>query len=151
MVTLDSPEAIRAFVGQCTTSNSLLVDQKMIDGFADLTNDHQWLHIDVDRAAKESPYGATIAHGLLTLSLLPAWYSQCLKFPNRRHAVNYGFDKVRFIGPVKSGSMVSGKFTLAKAEDVRPDDMRCTWEVEIRVDGVERPVLVAQWLIQVTH
>ena len=151
MVTLDSPEAIRAFVGQSTTSTSLLIDQKMIDVFAELTHDHQWLHVDVARAEKESPYGTTIAHGLLTLSLLPAWYGQCLNFPNRRHGVNYGFDKVRFTGPVKSGSMVSGKFTLAKAEDVRPGDMRCTWDVEVRIDGAERPAVVAQWLIQVTH
>ena len=98
MVTLDSPDAIRAFVGQSTTSTSMLVDQKMIDVFADLTHDHQWLHVDVARAATESPYGTTIAHGLLTLALLPAWYGQCLSFPNSRHGVNYGFDKVRFTG-----------------------------------------------------
>ena len=151
MITLDSPEAIRAFVGQSVTSDSLPVDQKMIDVFADLTDDHQWLHVDVERAAKESPYGGTIAHGMLTLSLLPTWYGRCLKFPNRRHALNYGFDKVRFTGAVKSGASLSAKFTLAKAEDVRPGDLRCTWDVEVHVDGVERPVLVARWLIQVTQ
>lgn len=151
MVTLDSPEAIRAFVGKSATSAPLQIDQSMIDRFADITGDHQWLHVDVERAAQESPYGSTIAHGLLTLSLLPAWYGECLKFPNRRHGVNYGFDKVRFTGPVKSGAQVHGRFTLVKAEDVAPGGLRCTWNVEVHADGVERPVLVAQWLIQVTH
>lgn len=151
MVTFDSLDAIRAFVGQSATSAPTVVAQPTIAAFADLTDDHQWLHVDVARARAESPYGGTIAHGLLTLSLLPACYAQCFNFENRKMALNYGFDRVRFTGPVPGGSAVTARFTLARVEDVKPGEVRCGWDVEMRVEGAERPALVAVWLVQVRY
>ncbi|MDF1485632.1 MaoC family dehydratase [Ramlibacter sp. H39-3-26] len=151
MVAFDSLDALRAFVGQSVTSEAIVIDQPTINGFADVTGDHQWIHVDPVRAAAESPYKTTIAHGFLTLSLLPASYNTCFSFPNRKMAVNYGLDRVRFTGPVPSGSPVRGSFTLEKVDDLGPGEARCTWKAEVRVVGAERPALVALWLVQIRY
>lgn len=149
---LDSVATVLAFVGQpALVSNSLLVDQKMIDEFAETTFDKQWIHIDVERAKRESPYGQTIAHGLLTLALIPAWYHHCVTFTNRKLALNYGFDKVRFLGVVPSGSKLIGTFQIAKADQVSESDVRVTWLIEVRIEGQEKPVMIANWITQLRY
>lgn len=145
-----SLEDVRAFVGQDHVSGqAVLIDQSTIDAFAGLTKDHQWIHTDVQRAATESPFGATIAHGLLTLSLLTAWYGDCFEFRNRKMALNYGFDKVRFTGAVPSGSRLVGSFALERVEDLKTGDVRCFWNCRVSIEGNPKPVLVAVWVTQV--
>ncbi|BCN38094.1 oxidoreductase [Alicycliphilus denitrificans] len=149
---LESIEAVKAFAGQPgVESDVITITQDMIDRFAAVTHDPQWIHVDPERAAKESPFGTTIAHGLLTLSLLTGWYHQCFAFPNRKLGLNYGFDKVRFIGPVPCGSRLKGRFALARVEEVKPQELRCYWDVEVRIEGQERPVLVAEWIMQIRY
>jgi acyl dehydratase len=148
----DSIEAIKAFVGQPAVSGEpILIDQAMIDTFAGITHDRQWIHTDPQRAAVESPFKTTIAHGLLTLSLITGWYHRCFAFPNRKLALNYGFDKVRFTSPVPQGSHLVGSFQLDKVEDLREGEVRCYWTVKIQAEGAERPAVVASWLMQVRY
>ncbi len=150
--TLDSIAALKAFVGQpAVVSAPLTIDQRMIDVFAELTHDRQWIHVDPERAAAESPFKGTIAHGLLTLSLITGWYHQCFEFPNRKLALNYGFDKVRFTSPVPTGASLVGAFQLARVEDIRDQEVRCVWRVEIQAEGAQRPALVADWLMQLRY
>jgi acyl dehydratase len=139
---LDQLEALR---GTTVESDWLTIDQATIAAFADVTNDHQWIHLDTARAAAESPYGTTVAHGFLTLSLLPSLLSQCAPF-RCAMILNYGFDRIRFIGPVPSGSRVRGLFTLGDVQ--RSDDASATltWQVEVTVEGAKRPALAAIWL-----
>ena len=152
MIVLASEQAIRAFVGQCARSLPLTIDQPMIDGFAELTGDRQWIHVDTARSAAESPFGVTIAHGLLTLALLPAWYDQAVSFPNQKIGVNYGFDRVRFVRPVPSNASLFGRFTLARIEEAKLGQIRMTWDTEIvEASALEQPVLVARWLTQAGH
>lgn len=148
----DSIAALKAFVGQPAVSGEpIVIDQSMIDTFAEVTRDKQWIHTDPERAAAESPFQTTIAHGLLTLSLVTGWYQDCFVFPNRKMALNYGFDKVRFTNPVPCGSRLVGSFQLTSVEDVRENEARCNWKVSIQAEGVERPALVADWLMQVRY
>ena len=148
----DSIEAIKAFVGQpAVTGEAIEIDQAMIDTFAAVTHDQQWIHVDPARAALESPFKTTIAHGLLTLSLVTGWYHRCFAFPNRKLALNYGFDKVRFTSPVPCGARLVGSFQLARVEDVKPGEVRCCWTVTVQAEDAERPAMVAEWLMQVRY
>jgi acyl dehydratase len=148
----DSIDALKAFVGQPAVSgDAIVVDQATIDAFAAVTHDQQWIHVDPERAALESPFKTTIAHGLLTLSLVTGWYHRCFDFPNRKMALNYGFAKVRFTSPVPCGTRLVGSFELAKVEDVKPGEVRCFWNVKVQGEGAERPAMVAQWLMQVRY
>ena len=148
----DSIAALKAFVGQPAVSgDAIVVDQAMIDTFGEVTHDQQWIHMDPARAAVESPFKTTIAHGLLTLSLITGWYHRCFAFPNRKMALNYGFDKVRFTSPVPCGSRLVGSFQLARVEDVKPDEVRCFWTVKVQAEGAERPAMVADWVMQVRY
>lgn len=148
----DSIAALKAFVGQPAVKGAaIVVDQAMIDTFAGVTDDKQWIHVDPGRAALESPFKTTIAHGLLTLSLITSWYQRCFAFPNRKMALNYGFDKVRFTSPVPCGARLVGSFQLAKVEDIKPDEVRCFWTVKVQVEGADRPAMVADWLMQVRY
>ena len=128
-----------------------MVDQASIDAFAVVTHDPQWIHIDPIRSAAESPFGVTVAHGFLILSLLSGLYLRLFEFPGRKLALNYGFDKVRFTAPVPSGSALVSSFRLDRVEDVRKDEVRCHWHVELRVEGSDRPALVAVWLMQLRY
>jgi acyl dehydratase len=151
-LSFDSIAALKAFVGQPAVSGeAIVVDQAMIDTFAGVTQDWQWIHVDPARAAAESPYKTTIAHGLLTLSLITAWYHRCFAFPNRKMALNYGFDKVRFTSPVPCGSRLVGSFQLMRVEDVKPNEVRCLWAVRVQVEGADRPAMVAEWLMQIRY
>ncbi|MDM0108609.1 MaoC family dehydratase [Variovorax sp. J22R24] len=148
----DSIDALKAFVGEPAVSgDAIVIDQAMIDQFAAVTHDQQWIHVDPERAALESPFKTTIAHGLLTLSLVTGWYHRCFDFPNRKMALNYGFDKVRFTSPVPCGTHLVGSFELAKVEDVKPGEVRCFWNVKVQGEGAERPAMVAEWLMQVRY
>ncbi|MBO9678062.1 MaoC family dehydratase [Paenacidovorax monticola] len=144
--------ALKDFVGQpAVTAEPILVDQPMIDTFAGVTHDRQWIHVDPVRAAAESPFQTTIAHGLLTLSLITGWYHRLFEFPGRKLALNYGFDKVRFTAPVPCGSRLAGSFRLARVDDIRENEARCVWHVEVRAEGAERPAMVAEWIMQLRY
>lgn len=123
-----------------------VVTQHMIDMYADAIDDHQFIHVDPVRAA-ETPFGGTIAHGFLTLSLLSAFsYEAVPPLANAEMGVNYGFEKVRFVTPVKTGSRVRGRFTLADV-NVRPSGwIQVTTDVTVDIEGVNKPALTARWL-----
>ena len=140
-------EEMAAKVGQNVgTSKWFEVTQEMIDQFADVTFDHQFIHVDPDRA-KDTPFGGTIAHGFLTLSLLSAMvYDAVPVMEGVTMGVNYGFDKVRFVSPVKTGSRVRAHFTLSDFQDRGPGEVQTTLGVSIEIEGQEKPALVAEWL-----
>jgi acyl dehydratase len=124
-----------------------LVDQNRIDRFADVIEDHQFIHIDPERAKKESSFGTTVAHGFLTMSLLSIMsYEVMPVIEGTTMGVNYGFDKLRFISPVRSGSRVRGRFVLAEATLRKPTELLSRTNVTIEVDGAEKPALVADWI-----
>jgi acyl dehydratase len=129
------------------TSSWIVVDQKMIDGFANVTNDHQFIHVDPERAKKETPFGGTIAHGYLTLSLLAGMgYEALPSLANRAMGINYGLDKVRFLSPVRAGSRVRGVFKLADVQQRSPKELLFKYSVTVEIEGEERPALIAESL-----
>ena len=142
-----SLEEIRARIGEeVGISSWLAVDQPRIDVFADATDDRQFIHVDPDAAAR-TPFGGTIAHGFLTLSLLSRMGAEAMLLPEGlRMAVNYGFDRVRFIAPVKSGKRVRGRFTLDSAEEKAPGQLLMRHTVTVEIEGEEKPALTAEWL-----
>ncbi|CTQ55414.1 putative enoyl-CoA hydratase 1 [Roseibium album] len=122
------------------------VGQDQIDAFAKVTRDHQFIHVDPVRA-KETPFGGTIAHGFLTLSLLSAMGVEAQpKIKGSVMGVNYGFDKVRFLMPVKTGSKVRGRFVLSDLKQIKPHEVDVIWGATIEIEGGKRPALVADWL-----
>ncbi|MYM55564.1 MaoC family dehydratase [Thalassovita mangrovi] len=135
-----------ALLGQeMGVSSWFTVTQDQINQFADCTHDHQFIHVDPEAAAK-SPFGSTIAHGFLTLSLLSAMVYQMPSIEGIAMGVNYGFDKVRFVSPVKVGARVRGRFALAKFDELKPGEFQTTMDVTVEIEGQEKPALVAQWL-----
>lgn len=127
-------------------SDWLEVDQARIDQFAEATGDHQYIHVDPERAA-QTPFGGTIAHGFLTMSLMVVMgYEASLKLENTVMGINYGFDKLRFINPVKSGSRIRGRFELMSAEEKKPGHYLLKHAVTVEIEGEEKPALVAEWL-----
>ena len=119
------------------------VTQARIDKFAEATEDFQWIHIDPKRA-KDSPFGGTIAHGFLTLSMLPKLSESTFEFSDRRMGVNYGLNKVRFTSPVPAGAKIRGRFVLAKYEKIEGNGVQTTWSVTIEREGGDKPVCVAE-------
>ena len=146
--TIHPLEKLAGKVGQELGASAwITVDQAMIDQFADTTRDHQWIHVDVDRARRESPFGATIAHGYLTLSLVPVMAYEIGAVPAAvGTTLNYGLDKVRFLAPVRAGSRVRMRSTLISLEEKSPGQylMKCANTIEI--DGEQRPALIAETL-----
>lgn len=128
-------------------SDWLVVSQARIDQFADATGDHQWIHVDAARAAAESPYGTTIAHGFLTLSLATTLLADTIAVDGARMIINYGCDRVRFVSAVPAGSRVRGRFTIAAVENTR-DSIQTTWGVVIEREGQEKPCLVLDWKVR---
>jgi len=120
------------------------IDQSRIDAFADVTMDHQWIHVDVDKAKAESPYGATIAHGFLTLSLIPGVSKDNYRVENARMGINYGLNKVRFLAPVTAGSRVRVRSELVDATKVADDTVNLTVRHTVEIDGVDKPAAVAE-------
>jgi acyl dehydratase len=139
---------INEFVGrELGVSDWVTVDQERINQFADCTGDHQWIHVDVERARRESPFGTTIAHGYLTLSLLPAMPYSVSTLPDGVKAVlNYGTDKVRFINPVKAGSRIRDRITLVGAEDKGNGRVLMTMRHTVEIEGEDKPAMVADTL-----
>lgn len=128
-------------------SNWITVDQPMIDSFAEVTHDTQWIHVDPKRAAAETPFGGTIAHGFLTLSLASRFAYDCFPMlPGQVMGINYGFNKLRFLSPVKAGSKVRGRFVLAAVTKRSDTDLLRENTLTVEIDGQETPALVAQWL-----
>jgi acyl dehydratase len=147
MLTVGSPKDLAQHIGQkLGPTEWLTVDQAMIDKFAEATGDHQWIHVDVERAKRELPGGKTIAHGYLTLSLLPRLAPQLMKVQKRSRGLNYGSNKVRFITPVPAGSRVRLRQTIKSVEPVEGNGVRITSEMEIEVEGASRPAMVAETL-----
>ncbi|MCX6488106.1 MAG: MaoC family dehydratase [Mycobacterium sp.] len=130
-------------------SDWLEIDQKRVNDFADVTGDHQWIHIDVERAKKESPYGAPIAHGFLTLSLIPALSRDNFRVQNATLAINYGLNKVRFLSAVPVGSRIRVRSELADAVAKDEGTVDLTVRHTIEIDGVEKPAAVAEMIVRV--
>lgn len=139
------PNEMLKMVGQeIGVSDWVEVSQERINRFADATGDHQWIHVDVERAKKDMPDGKTIAHGFLTLSLIPMLASQISHINNVRNGINYGCNKVRFTSPVKAGSRVRARTKLIAADPMKDNGVCLTNQVTIEVDGQERPACVAE-------
>ena len=144
MTTINRPKDLLTMVGEDLGSSPWLdVSQERINLFADATDDHQWIHVDVERA-KTGPFGGPIAHGYLTLSLLIPLWSQILVIEEIDMAVNYGLNKVRFPAPVPAGSRVQVSATLADAEEVGGLGIQATIDVVMRAEGADKPVCIAQ-------
>ena len=126
------------------TSGWFMIDQDRIDHFADDTEDHQFIHVNPE-AAKATPFGGTIAHGFLTLSMLSAMMD-ALEKPAVQMSINYGFNKVRFLSPVKSGKRIRGHFKLLELDEKRPGQWQQTVEVTVEIEGEDKPALLAEWI-----
>ena len=135
-----------SLIGHATTSPWRIVSQKMIDDFAKATDDYQWIHTDPERAAKDAPFGGTIAHGFLTLSLLSTLAFETLPtIETTTMGMNYGFDEIRFAAPVKSDAKVRAKFVLTDA-DIRPSGRVLTsYDVTLEIEGSIKPAFTAKW------
>ncbi|MHC2280732.1 acyl dehydratase [Bradyrhizobium diazoefficiens] len=144
-ITLD---AYQAMVGkEIGVSSWHLIDQPRIDTYADVIEDHQFIHVDPERAKKETAFGTTIAHGFLTMSLLSIMsYEVMPVIAGTTMGVNYGFDKLRFISPVRSGKRVRGCFVLAEAKLRKPNELQSRINVTVEIEGEDKPALVAEWL-----
>ena len=142
-----SLDDIRAKIGQpIGTSDWIEVAQNRIDEFADATEDRQFIHVDPEAAA-QTPFGGTIAHGFLSLSLLSRMAADVMQVPDTtKMAVNYGLDRVRFIAPVRAGKRVRGHFTLAAADDKAPGQLLLRHNVTVEIEGEAKPALTAEWL-----
>src|SRR5687768_15840403 len=144
MLEVDTPADMDAHVGKALgASEWCLVDQKTIDLFAEATGDHQWIHVDVERAKRELPGGKTIAHGYLTLSLLPRLTPTLMAITGRRRGVNYGSNKIRFISPVPAGSRIRLRQRLVNAEETKDGGVRIASQMTIDVEWGERPAVDA--------
>ena len=128
-------------------SDWLEVSQDRIDQFAEATEDRQWIHIDPERAARESPFKTTIAHGFLTLSLLSVLARHAISVGGVRMGINYGLNRVRFVSPVPSGCRIRGRFTLATLEEIE-GGVQSTWNVAVEREGSDKPCCVAEWLVR---
>lgn len=128
-------------------SNWITVDQPMIDAFAETTHDTQWIHVDPERAARETPFGGAIAHGFLTLSLASRFAYDCFNMlPGQVMGINYGFNKLRFLKPVLAGSRLRGRFILKDVQKRKPTELLRTNDLTIEIEGSDTPALVAEWL-----
>lgn len=143
-----SIEAYLSQVGKLEcTSPWVEVSQELINTFADATIDHQFIHVDEARAKAETPFGGTIAHGFLSLSLMSKFAADCLPaIKNRTMVINYGFEKIRFLNPVPSGSRLRGHFKLLDATLRKPGEYLSRYEASVEIENIEKPALVADWL-----
>jgi acyl dehydratase len=145
----NSLSTMKQFVGQeLGVSEWLTVDQQRINEFADCTDDHQWIHVDVERAKRESPFGAPVAHGFLTLSLLPALRAGVRSIipPGVPQVINYGLDRVRFMTPVKAGSRIRNRVVLMSVEEQGPGRILMKTQNTVEIEGEKKPAMVAESL-----
>src|SRR5437667_7372299 len=145
MLTLEYPNELLQHIGrELGPSEWITVDQAMIDRFADATGDHQWIHVDVERARREMPGGKTIAHGYLTLSLVPRMAATLLEVTRRSRGINYGSNKIRFISPVQAGSRIRVRQRITGAEEVAGNGVRVSSETTVEIAGHETPARVGE-------
>jgi acyl dehydratase len=148
MLEIETPEDLLRMVGrELGPSDWMTVDQAMIDKFAEATGDHQWIHVDVERARREMPDGKTIAHGYLTLSLVPRLAATLMRVKKRSRGVNYGSNRVRFITPVQAGARIRLRQRIANVEEIK-GGVRVTSEMTVEIEGQSRPALVAETMGQ---
>lgn len=142
------PADLASHVGkEIGLSGWIKLDQSRIDQFADVTEDHQFIHLDPERAAKETPFGGTIAHGFLSLSMLSRMVMDvAFVLDGMAMGINYGFDKVRFLVPVSAGKQIRGRFVLEDAVERQPGQWMLRFGVTVEIEGEEKPALIAQWL-----
>jgi acyl dehydratase len=147
---LTSLEALKELAGQeVAVTDWFTMTQDRVQQFADATLDHQWIHVDVERAKRESPFKTPIAHGFLTLSLLAHFMEEAVTIQQKFSlAVNYGMNKVRFVSPVKVGSRIRARFVLAAAKDVEPNGLEAQYNATIEMEGGAKPACVAEWLVR---
>ncbi len=146
MRVFDGVDELKAAAGSPVgVGDWVTVDQHHIDLFAEATGDHQWIHVDAERA-KDGPFGTTIAHGFLTLSLLSMLVASAFRVDGVRMGINYGLNKVRFTSPVPVGSKVRANVELTSVEDTKDGGVQITTTVTVEIEGAERPALVAEWL-----
>jgi acyl dehydratase len=130
---------------EVATSDWLEITQERIDRFAEAGGDHQWIHVDPERAARESPFGRTVAHGFLTVAVLSKLLGDSLEIAGKRMGINYGLNRLRFPSPVPSGARVRGRFVLGALEAIE-GGVQTTWNVTVEREGEAKPALVAEWL-----
>ncbi len=147
VISLDS---LKELVGQeVAVTDWFTVTQERIQQFADATLDHQWIHVDSERAQRESPFGAPIAHGFLTLSLLPHFMHEAVDVKEDvRMGVNYGLNRVRFVSPVRSGAKVRARFTLESIKDISPNGVEAVYKATVEGENSDKPCCVAEWVVR---
>jgi acyl dehydratase len=147
---VSSLDALKGLVGQeIAVTEWFTVTQDRIQHFADATLDHQWIHVDVERAQRESPFGAPIAHGFLTLSLLPHFMHEALAVQEGvRMGVNYGLNSLRFVSPVRSGTNVRARFVLQAIKEVPPKAVEAVYKVTVEGENNPKPCCVAEWVVR---
>ncbi len=149
MVEVDDVSKLAAHVGhELAVSDWFTVTQERISQFADVTDDHQWIHLDQERAARESPYKSTIAHGFLSLSLISALVRDAVAIGGQKLVINYGFNRVRFVSAIPAGSRIRARVTPSSIEPVAGGIHQVTWNIVIEREGGEKPCLVADWLVR---
>ena len=148
MKTFQTLAELAACVGQeVAVSDWITITQQQVNTFADATGDHQWIHIDAEKA-KAGPFGGTIAHGFLTLSLLPRFLESSVVINDVRMGINYGLNKVRFINPVLVGSRLRARMSLAASENIENNGKQMVWDITIEIEGKDKPACVAQAVIR---
>ena len=148
MKTFQTLSELAACIGQeVAVSDWITITQQQVDMFADATGDHQWIHVDPEKA-KAGPFGGTIAHGFLTLSLLPRFFESSFEITCSGMGVNYGLNKVRFMAPVLVGSRLRGRMKLLSVEPIEGDGMQLAWQVTVEREGSAKPVCVAESLVR---
>ena len=148
MKTFETLADLAACVGQeVAVSDWIAITQERVNRFAEATGDHQWIHVDVERA-KQGPFGAPIAHGFLTLSLLPVFFESSFEVRRSRMGVNYGLNKVRFTAPVPVGSRLRARMKLLACEPIEHEGLQMTWQVTVEREGADKPVCVAESLVR---
>ncbi len=149
ILVLESLQSLKAYAGrEIATTEWLAVTQQRIDRFAEATGDRQWIHVDPERARRESPYGATIAHGFLTLSLISHFMREAIELPSGvRQTINYGLNRVRFPAPVRAGEKIRARVRLQSCREL-PDSVEAVFEITIETEGGEKPCCVAEWILR---
>lgn len=146
---LDSLLCLKDYVGrEIATTGWLTVTQERIQQFADATDDHQWIHVDAERARRESPYSGTIAHGFLTLSLMRHFLSEAVQLPpSVKQTINYGLNRVRFPAPVRAGEKIRARIRVESCKEL-PGSVEAIFEITIEADGAEKPTCTAEWILR---
>ena len=149
MIEIREPSQIRAHIGrELAVSDWFTITQERIAQFAEVTDDHQWIHLDRERAVRESPYKTTIAHGFLSLSLISALVRDAVSIGGQKLAINYGFNRVRFVSAVPAGGRIRARVTPAGVESVESGVTQVVWNIVVEREGGEKPCLVADWLVR---